>query len=120
MEINQIKAELKNSDDIQLRFKIDLIEKFLDKVVPKLDADTSIDDAYNNFVQKERTAEITAFAKEHDINADFLQNEISDYEYTGIISKAKIMQTIKKSFLEKAKIATLAVNFIKNNVQKYL
>lgn len=119
-EINQIKTELKNSDDIQLRFKIDLIEKFLDKVVPKLDADTSIDDAYNNFVQKERTAEITAFAKEHDINADFLQNEISDYEYTGIISKAKIMQTIKKSFLEKAKIATLAVNFIKNNVQKYL
>lgn len=119
-EIEQIKSELKNSDDIQLRYKIDLIEKFLDKVVPKLNTDTSIDDAYNDFETEERQHEINTFAEENDLDAKFLQNEISDYEYTGIINKAKIMQTIKKSFLEKTKIATLAVNFIKNNVQKYL
>ena len=34
---------------MKLRYKIDLIENFLDEVVPKLTPDSSIDDAYNDF-----------------------------------------------------------------------
>lgn len=119
-EIEQIKTELKNSDDIQLRYKIDLIEKFLDKVVPKLNTDSSIDDAYNDFEAQERTKEINNFAKEHELDTEVLQNEISEYEYTGIANKSNIMKFIKKPFLEKMKIANAAITFIKNNVQKYL
>ena len=119
-EINHIKKELKNSDDMKLRYKIDLIENFLDEVVPKLNPDSSIDDAYNDFETQERTKEINNFAKEHELDTEVLQNEISEYEYTGITNKSNIMKFIKKPFLEKMKIANAAITFIKNNVQKYL
>ena len=119
-EINHIKKELKNSDDMKLRYKIDLIENFLDEVVPKLNPDSSIDDAYNDFEAQERTKEINNFAKEHELDTEVLQNEISEYEYTGITNKSNIMKFIKKPFLEKMKIANAAITFIKNNVQKYL
>lgn len=119
-EINHIKKELKNSDDMKLRYKIDLIENFLDEVVPKLTPDSSIDDAYNDFETQERTKEINNFAKEHELDTEVLQNEISEYEYTGIANKSNIMKFIKKPFLEKMKIANAAITFIKNNVQKYL
>lgn len=119
-EINHIKKELKNSDDMKLRYKIDLIENFLDEVVPKLTPDSSIDDAYNDFETQERTKEINNFAKEHELDTEVLQNEISEYEYTGITNKSNIMKFIKKPFLEKMKIANAAITFIKNNVQKYL
>lgn len=119
-EINHIKKELKNSDDMKLRYKIDLIENFLDEVVPKLTPDSSIDDAYNDFEAQERTKEINNFAKEHELDTEVLQNEINEYEYTGITNKSNIMKFIKKPFLEKMKIANAAITFIKNNVQKYL
>ncbi|WP_433962282.1 type I restriction endonuclease subunit R, EcoR124 family, partial [Megamonas hypermegale] len=119
-EINHIKKELKNSDDMKLRYKIDLIENFLDEVVPKLNPDSSIDDAYNDFEAQERTKEINNFAKEHELDTEVLQNEINEYEYTGITNKSNIMKFIKKPFLEKMKIANAAITFIKNNVQKYL
>ena len=119
-EINHIKKELKNSDDMKLRYKIDLIENFLDEVVPKLNPDSSIDDAYNDFETQERTKEINNFAKEHELDTEVLQNEISEYEYTDITNKSNIMKFIKKPFLEKMKIANAAITFIKNNVQKYL
>ena len=119
-EINHIKKELKNSDDMKLRYKIDLIENFLDEVVPKLNPDSSIDDAYNDFETHERTKEINNFAKKHELDTEVLQNEISEYEYTGITNKSNILKFIKKPFLEKMKIANAAITFIKNNVQKYL
>lgn len=80
---------------MKLRYKIDLIENFLDEVVPKLNPDSSIDDAYNDFEAQERTKEINNFAKEHELDTEVLQNEISEYEYTGITNKSNIMKFIK-------------------------
>ena len=88
--------------------------------MPKLNPDSSIDDAYNDFEAQERTKEINNFAKEHELDTEVLQNEINEYEYTGITNKSNIMKFIKKPFLEKMKIANAAITFIKNNVQKYL
>ena len=48
-EVQQIKTELNRSGNQKLRYKIDLIEKFLDEVIPHLNPDSSIDDAFKNF-----------------------------------------------------------------------
>ena len=118
-EIKEIKLQLRNTDNIQLRYKVDLIEEFLDEVVPNLNADISLNNAYDEFAEKKRTQEIDKFAKEHDFDTGFLQQEIDEYEYTGIANKSKIMQQVKKSFIEKSRIANIAIDFIKTNVARY-
>ena len=55
---------MQRSDSLELRRKVELIEKFLDEVVPKLAPQDSVDDAYDSFVSMERVAEINAFAQE--------------------------------------------------------
>ena len=118
-EIAHIKNEMQRSDSLELRRKVDLIEKFLDEVVPKLAPQDSMDDAYDSFVSEERIAEINNFAQENDVDSEFLRNEIADYEFTGIINKTKIMSFIKKPFMLKNKIAKAITDFIQANVLKY-
>ena len=113
------KIEIHRSDSLELRRKVELIEKFFDEVVPKLAPQDSVDDAYDSFVSVERVAEINAFAQENDVDGEFLRNEIADYEFTGIINKTKIMSFIKKPFVLKNKIAKAITEFIQANVLKY-
>ena len=118
-EIAHIKNEMQRSDSLELRRKVELIEKFLDEVVPKLAPQDTVDDAYDSFVSMERITEINAFAQENDVDGEFLRNEIADYEFTGIINKTKIMSFIEKPFMLKNKIAKAITDFIQANVLKY-
>ena len=60
-EVQQIKTELNRSGNQKLRYKIDLIEKFLDEVIPNLNPDSSIDDAFKNFEDEQQQQEIKKF-----------------------------------------------------------
>ena len=71
-EVQQIKTELNRSGNQKLRYKIDLIEKFLDEVIPNLNSDSSIDDAFKNFEDEQQQQEIKNFAIEYDLEPDFI------------------------------------------------
>ncbi len=83
--------------------------------------DDNIDDAYNNFENQKRLTEIKEFAQTNDIDEELIANEVSEYEFTGIINKERIRDGITKpiSLLVKTKLINAIRDFIINNVEKY-
>lgn len=118
-EIEQIKTELKRSGNPKLRYKIDLIEKFLDEVMPNLNPDSSIDDAFKNFEDEQQQQEIKNFATEYDLEPDFIAEQIQEYNYSGLTNRMDIASKINKGYLQKKTITNKAIDFIKEHVAKY-
>ena len=69
--------------DIELRSKRELIEKFIEQNLPKLDSSAEIPDSFEDFWEKERVAAFDKLVKEEQLDADKLKKVIDRYVYTG-------------------------------------
>jgi len=69
--------------DLELRSKRELIEKFIDSNLPKLDTSAEIPDSFEDFWEKERAAAFDQLVKEEQLDADKLKQVIDRYVYTG-------------------------------------
>jgi type I restriction enzyme R subunit len=69
--------------DIELRSKRELIQKFIDSNLPKLDSSAEIPDSFEDFWEKERVAAFDKLVKEEQLDADKLKQVIDRYVYTG-------------------------------------
>lgn len=119
-DIKEIELKLQNITDDELYLKADLIRAFLNRVVPVLNPDDSIDEALNEHMNKERQDEIEKFAKKMNVETESLQNIINEYEYSGIFPDDIMNDIIKVGFLEKRKIIIDIKIFIKSILKKYL
>ncbi|MDR0884860.1 MAG: restriction endonuclease subunit R, partial [Clostridiales Family XIII bacterium] len=118
-DVNHIRSELDRSDSLELRKKIDLLKRFLSDVIPTLNKDDSIDEAYIGYENKERDQEIEDFSSKNDLNSDFVKHLIADFEFTGLVHREDVSAAIKKPFLEKRRLTNEIVEFIKENVERY-
>jgi|688.fasta_scaffold20890_9 type I restriction enzyme R subunit len=69
--------------DIELRSKRELIDKFIEQNLPKLDSSAEIPDSFEDFWEKERVAAFNRLCKEEQLDADKLKKVIDRYVYTG-------------------------------------
>ncbi len=69
--------------DIELRSKRELIEKFIEQNLPKLDSAAEIPDSFEEFWEKERIAAFDQQVKEEQLDPDKLKQVIDRYVYTG-------------------------------------
>jgi type I restriction enzyme R subunit len=69
--------------DLELRSKRELIEKFIEQNLPKLDSSAEIPDSFEDFWEKERVAAFDKLVKEEQLDADKLKQVIDRYVYTG-------------------------------------
>ncbi len=120
-DIEHIREELDRSDNMRLHRKIDILRAFLDEVVCGLNGNEDIDVEYNNFENKKKFAEIDAFAKQENLDPQTLQDEIAEYEFTGIINQGSIRDqiTTPMSLLNKRSLVSRIVDFIKSHVEKF-
>lgn len=118
-DIHNIKQQLDRADNEELRLKIDLIKNFLDKVIPELKPDESIDDAYSDFEEEERKKEIKDFSYEIGVSEDFIYEHISEYQFSGIIDNEAMSDEIKAPLLKKRKILKDMKEFIKGHVRRF-
>lgn len=120
-DLEHIKQELDRTDNPELRRKVDLIRAFIDRVMPTIKQNDSIDEAYANFESEQRNKEIEEFANKQEINAEFLKQTISDYEFSNTINKKDIITGIDRpiKFKEKHELVAKIIQFIKENVFKY-
>ncbi|NMO80059.1 type I restriction endonuclease subunit R [Niallia alba] len=118
-EIRFIKQELDHASDPKLRLKIELIKGFLDKVAPTLAPDESVIDAYNRYEEEMSEQELSSFAKEVDIEDSVLREQVSTYEYSNLIEKNAIMDSLSGSFLKKNKAIKHITSFIRDFTDKY-
>lgn len=118
-EIRFIKQELDHASDPKLRLKIELIKGFLDKVAPTLAPNESVIDAYNRYEEEMSEQELSTFAKEVNIEDSVLREQVSTYEYSNLIEKNAIMDSLSGSFLKKNKTIKTITSFIRDFTEKY-
>ena len=120
-DINHILSELDRADNPELRKKVDLIKSFLKEVVPDLSEGSQVDEAYCDFEDAKRNQEIEEFSKKEEIDIDFVKDQISEYEFTGIINKEDVRNGINKPlpFLKKKKLTERIIEFIKELVNRF-
>lgn len=118
-DIYNIKQQLDRADNEELRLKIDLIKNFLDKVVPDLKPDESIDDAYSDFEEEERKKEVKYFSDEVGVSEDVIYEHIAEYQFSGIIDNETMSDEIKAPLLKKRKILKVMKDFIKAHVRRF-
>jgi type I restriction enzyme R subunit len=118
-DIHNIKQQLDRADNEELRLKVDLIKNFLDKVVPDLKPDESIDDAYSDFEEEERKKEVKYFSDEVGVAEDVIYEHIAEYQFSGIIDNEAMSDEIKAPLLKKRKILKVMKDFIKAHVRKF-
>jgi type I restriction enzyme, R subunit len=118
-EIRFIKQELDHASDPKLRLKIELIKGFLDKVAPTLTPSDSVMDAYNRYEEAMSEQELESFAKRVDIDDGVLREQVSTYEYSNLIEKNVIMDSLPGSFLKKNKAIKAITSFIHDFSEKY-
>lgn len=118
-DIKHIITELDRADNEELRLKVDLLKSFLQKVVPNLTPDDSIDDAYSEFEEVQRKEEIEQFAYEVGLESEVIKEHVSEYEYCGLVNHKEISDAISGPFLKKKKAVQKIKDFIVEHVQKY-
>lgn len=122
-DIKNIMAALDRTDNMNLRLKVDLLKEFLQKVVPTLDENSDVDYEYTKFEAHRRVQEINYFADEIGLSADFINDSVAEYEYSGIINRAEISNEVKEKlkskFLERKRKVEQVKNFVYEHVAKY-
>ena len=118
-DIKDILNKLENADNKDLRLKSDLIREFLNKIIPTLNEDDSVEENYYNFMDEHRRKEIEEIAKKYDIDVNLLNDIIGEYEYSGILDTGKIKEKIDKPLIEKVNITKSIKEFIVNLINKF-
>lgn len=119
-DIADIQSKLINITDDELFLKAELIKSFLSSILPALKEEDSIDEAFDNHMNKERQKEIEKFATENNINLETLETIINEFEYSGIFPDGLIGQSIEAPFLKKISIIENIKGFVKNLLKKYM
>lgn len=121
-DIKYIIDELEKADNIELRNKIDLIKEFLERVVPKLSREDSIDNAFVEFEEEEKEREIGNFALDNRLPKEELDKLIREQEFSGIVDQEEISNMVieaEYSFLESTNKTEEIEIFIREVGERY-
>ncbi|WP_252246916.1 type I restriction endonuclease subunit R [Clostridium sp. ZBS4] len=118
-DVKNILKELDRADNEELRLKVELLKTFLNKVVPTLSPEDSIEEAYNDYHEEKREEEVEEFASEVGLEKENIKSYLSEYEYSGLVNQKEISDAIVAPFLKKKKIVKVIKDFIFNHVEKF-
>ena len=118
--IKEIMTQLEKADSKELRLKVDLIKEFLNKVVPTLDENDNVNNAYDEIEERQKNNEIISFATEEYIEKDSIEEKLAEYEFSGSMKREELVKIFKGEGLkERVRRADLLEKFIKEIVEKY-
>ncbi|WP_436513234.1 type I restriction endonuclease subunit R [Clostridium thermobutyricum] len=118
-DVAKIRKLIDKADNENLRLKSDLIREFLDKVVPKMTKEDSVDEEFNDFIEEKRVEEILNLSKEVQVEGEKVKGFITEYEYSGKIDGSKIKDCLSGGLLKKKKLANKIKDFIIEHVNKF-
>ena len=118
-DVAKIRKLIDKADNENLRLKSDLIREFLDKVVPKMTKEDSVDEEFNDFIEEKRVEEILNLSKEVEVEGEKVKEFITEYEYSGKIDGSKIKDSLSGGLLKKKKLANKIKDFIIEHVNKF-
>lgn len=81
----------------ELRSKIDLIQKFIERTIPEIEDKNKIECHFENFIDKEKKEAVDTLVKEEKLDMDMTRAIIAEYEFSGKMRN----DIIKESITEK-------------------
>lgn len=119
--VEKVKKALTNNTEPTLFSKRELLEQFLDSVIPELNHDANITGELNHFLADKRQAEIYHFAEEHRLEPSRLAEQVAEYEVSQHEnSKALSELTAGMTFKEKRTAKQSIKNFIIETAKKFV
>jgi type I restriction enzyme R subunit len=102
--------------DVKLRKKKDLIRKFIEENLPKIDKSDNVEKVFSEFWSSERSAELRDISKTENISFDKIENLVGEYLYTQRLPNGQdIVELLPETprILERQRI----IDRIKNAIQ---
>ena len=87
--------------EVQLRSKRDLIEKFIDERMPAIESEDSIETAFQSFWNQERTEAVRQLCLKENLKPEAVNQMIADYKFSG---KEPLRETVLNACNEKPKL----------------
>lgn len=90
---------------VELKSKVDLIEKFIDQNIIEKQVD-DIEATFDEYLEKERKDAISKLVQEEDLKNEVVNNIVEGYEFTGKIKNENLKKSLNKKvgFLERKKL----------------
>ena len=100
-DIEKVRKVLDQNDTTALHSKIELLRRFIERVVPTLEKNADITNEYYEFVDKEKEKKLEDISAEIDVEKFIVREIFAEYTFSGIIPNQKIVDVIKGKFKEK-------------------
>lgn len=112
MDLDRVKKILDQNDTEALHSKIELLRKFIDRVVPSLTTVDNVEEKYEEFVDQEKEHIIYEMSKHLNIESKIIKEMISDYQFTNVMPHEMLRKHVKGKLLEKNKNMMILREFI--------
>ena len=112
VDIDRVKKVLDQNDTEALHSKIELLRKFIDRVIPSMTSSDNVEEKYEEFVEQEKEHVIFEMSNNLDIGTIVIKEMISEYQFTSVMPNELIRTNVKGKLLEKNKKMNILREFI--------
>lgn len=112
VDLDRVKKVLDQNDTEALHSKIELLRKFIDRVVPSMTSFDNVEEKYEEFVEQEKEHVIFEMSNNLEIGAMIIKEMISEYQFTSVMPNEMIRTNVKGKLLEKNKKMNMLREFI--------
>ena len=99
--------------------KIELLRKFIDRVVPSLTKEDNIEEKYEAFIDEERDLAIYEMSHHIGIEMILIKEMIREYQFTSVIPNDLILKHVKGKLIEKSQKMNTLKEFIYEVSENY-
>nr|WP_253723682.1 hypothetical protein [Spiroplasma citri] len=118
-QIKEIKKGLLESTDPVLKYKSELINSFIERVIPTLKNTADLEVLYEQFCDKKYEQQIIKISKKYNIDKLDINEIISEYRFTNQLPSNLIREKINQQYTEKIAInKNISKIKAKNEVKK--
>jgi type I restriction enzyme R subunit len=119
-DITRIINIIKQNDTPELHGKMELLRKFIERIVPTLKEDDFVEEKYNEFIKDERLYAIKLKSEELKVEADKIINMIEEFQFSGVMPNEAMRKNIEGNFLAKTKKLNSLREFIREVSEMYV
>jgi type I restriction enzyme R subunit len=119
-DITRIINIIKQNDTPELHSKMELLRKFLERIVPTLKEDDFVEEKYNEFIKDERLYAIKLKSEELKVETDKIINMIEEFQFSGVMPNEALRKNIEGNFLDKTKKLNTLREFIREVSELYV
>ena len=112
VDLDRVKKVLDQNDTEALHSKIELLRKFIDRVVPSMTIFDNVEEKYEEFVEQEKEHVIFEMSNNLEIGEMIIKEMISEYQFTSVMPNEMIRTNVKGKLLEKNKKMNMLREFI--------